>query len=254
MTRDLEPEQAPTGAPSVDDGLPSPTTTVFTVTTRSAPDIPEMILREYWLAASSSGCPVLTRPSGTCNGPRRMAEPPEGPEPGAPEDLEAVFTEVGPALLRMAERMCGNRADAEDVLQETFLRAVRHGIPPDLRNIAAWLTTMLKNAIVDHCRKIKRRPNHEAMTDLHDGVTQLEPDGPEPAWSRIITDDIRDALDAIEPVYREVYQLHTFEGRTYEQIARQLGIQRVTVGTRLNRARKKLREVLVARFGLETKP
>jgi len=182
-----------------------------------------------------------------------MAEQREGPERGAP-DLEAVFTQVRPALLRMAERMCGNRADAEDVLQETFLRAVRHGIPPGVRNLAAWLTTMLKHAIVDRCRSMKRRPSHEPMTDHHDGLTQLEPDGPEPAWSNITLDDIRDALDALEPVYREVYRLHTFEDWTYDQIAHQLGIQRVTVGTRLNRARKKLREVLVARFGLEARP
>jgi RNA polymerase sigma-70 factor (ECF subfamily) len=101
---------------------------------------------------------------------------------------------------------------------------------------------------------MKRRPSHEPMTDHHDGLTQLEPDGPEPEWSKLTLDDIRGALDALEPVYREVYQLHTFEDRTYDQIAHQLGIQRVTVGTRLNRARKKLREVLVARFGLEAKP
>jgi RNA polymerase sigma-70 factor, ECF subfamily len=183
-----------------------------------------------------------------------MAEQPEGPERGVSDDLEAVFAQVRPTLMRMAERMCGNRADAEDVLQETFLRAVRHGIPPEVRNLAAWLTTMLKNAIVDRCRSMKRRPSHEPMTDHHDGLTQLEPDGPEPAWSNITLDDIRDALDALEPVYREVYRLHTFEDRTYDQIAHQLGIQRVTVGTRLNRARKKLREVLVARFGLEAKP
>lgn len=183
-----------------------------------------------------------------------MAEQPEAPERGAREALEAVFTEVRPTLLRMAERMCGNRADAEDVLQDTFLRAVRHGIPPDVRNIAAWLTTMLRNAVVDYCRKRKRRASHEPMADHHDVPTRLDPDGPEPAWSRIDTDDIRDALGAIDAVYREVYQLHTFEGRTYEQIAHQLGIQGVTVGTRLNRARKKLREVLVARFGLEIKP
>jgi RNA polymerase sigma-70 factor (ECF subfamily) len=183
-----------------------------------------------------------------------MAEQPEGPERGGSDDLKAVFGQVQPTLMRMAERMCGNRADAEDVLQETFLRAVRHGIPPEVRNVAAWLTTMLKNAIVDRCRSMKRRPSHEPMTDNHDGLTQLEPDGLEPAWSNITLDDIRDALDALEPVYREVYRLHTFEDRTYDQIAHQLGIQRVTVGTRLNRARKKLREVLVARFGLEAKP
>lgn len=183
-----------------------------------------------------------------------MAEQPEGPERGASDDLEAAFTHVRPALMRMAERMCGNHADAEDVLQETFLRAVRHGIPPEVRNLAAWLTTLLKHAFVDRCRLTKRRPSHEPMPDHHDGLTQLEPDGPEPAWSNITLDDIRDALDALEPIYREVYRLHIFEDLTYEQIALRLGIQRVTVGTRLNRARRKLREVLVARFGLEAKP
>lgn len=183
-----------------------------------------------------------------------MAEHPEAPEPNVPEDLEAVFAEVRPALLRMAERLCGNPSDAEELLQETFLRAVRHGIPPNVRNVAAWLTTTLKNLIIDHLRKIKRRPSHESITDNHEGLTQLEPHGPEPEWSKVTLDDIRDALGAIEPVYREVYRLHTFEGLSYEQIAQQLGVQRVTVGTRLNRARKKLREVLLARFGIRSKP
>ena len=183
-----------------------------------------------------------------------MADHPDAPEPGAPEDLKAVFTEVRPALLRMAERMCGNRADAEDVLQDTFLRAVRHGIPREIRNVAAWLTTMLRNALIDHCRKARRGPSHEPITDNHDGLTQLEPDGPEPGWSTLTLDDIRAAVDAIEPVYREVYRLHTFDGLSYEQIAQRLGIQRITVGTRLNRARKKLREVLVARVGLGSQP
>ena len=171
-----------------------------------------------------------------------------------PEDLEAAFANVRPELLRMAEHMCGNTQDAEDLLQETFLRAVRRGIPPDIRNIAAWLTRVLKNVFTDDCRKKKRRPSHDPMNDTQDGLIQLEPDGPEPEWSKITLDDVRDALDAIEPVYSEVYRLHTFEDRSYDQVAQQLGILRVTVGTRLNRARKKLREVLVARFGLETKP
>jgi RNA polymerase sigma-70 factor (ECF subfamily) len=180
-----------------------------------------------------------------------MAEP---PEPNAPGDLEAIFAEVRPAFLRMAERACGNRADAEDVLQDTFLRAADHGIPPDVRKVVAWLTTMLKNAIIDHCRKTKRRPSHEPITENHHGLTQLEPDGPEPEWSHITLEDIRDALETIELVYREVYHRHVFEHFSYEQIAQQLGIPRVTVGTRLNRARKKLREVLVTRFGIGSQP
>lgn len=179
-----------------------------------------------------------------------MGEQPKGPDPYTPENLEAAFARIRPELLRIAERMCGNVADAEDMLQETFLRALRRGIPPDIRNIAAWLTTTLRNVFVDRCRSMKRRPGHEPMTHIDDSITQLEPDGPEPEWGMITLDDIRHALDAIEPVYREVYRLHTFEDRSYDQIAQQLGIQRVTVGTRLNRARKKLREVLVGRFGL----
>jgi RNA polymerase sigma-70 factor (ECF subfamily) len=66
--------------------------------------------------------------------------------------------------------------------------------------------------------------------------------------------DLRDATDELGPVYREVYVLHTFEHRSYDDIARELGIPRVTVGTRLHRARKKLREVLEARLAQEDKP
>jgi RNA polymerase sigma-70 factor (ECF subfamily) len=181
-----------------------------------------------------------------------MAEQPEAPEPSAPEGLEAVLAEVRPELLRMMERMCGNTADAEDLLQEVFLRAVKRGIPAEVRNIPAWLTTSLKNEFIDHCRKMKRRPSHEAINDIHhDSLTQLEPDGPEPPWSTITITDIREASAAIEPVYGEVYRLATFEDQSYAKIAEKLGIERSTVGTRLNRARKKLREILVARFGLE---
>ncbi|HEX3764311.1 MAG TPA: RNA polymerase sigma factor [Kofleriaceae bacterium] len=179
-----------------------------------------------------------------------MAEP-EDP-PNAPGDLEAVFAEVRPTLLRLAERLCGNLTDAEDVVQETFLRAV-HGLPHDVRNVAAWLTTTLRNVGLDHLRKRKRRPSHEPITD-HDALTQLEPDVPEPDWDNLTIDDIRDAVEVLEPAYRDVYRLHTFEGLSYKQVAERLGIQRVTVGTRLNRARGKLREVLFARFGLGSKP
>jgi len=185
-----------------------------------------------------------------------MSEP-EDPEPNAPEDpaqdLEAVLAELRPTLLRLAERLCGNPTDAEDVLQETLLRAV-HRLPHDVRNVAAWMTTTLRNAFVDHTRRLKRRPIHEAITDHHESLTQIEPDGPEPQWSHITFDDVRGAADALEPVYRDVYRLHTFEELSYKQIAEQLGIEQVTVGTRLNRARRKLREILVARFGLGSKP
>lgn len=158
---------------------------------------------------------------------------------------------AAPTLARIAERLCANAADARDLVQDTFERATRIGLPPDLRNPSAWLVTIMNNIFIDRCRARARRPGHETLVEQHANVTQGEPDPPEPAWSRITVDDIRAALVELDPAYREVYELHTFEGWSYEQIAERLSIQRVTVGTRLNRARKKLREVLVRRFGLE---
>jgi RNA polymerase sigma factor (sigma-70 family) len=165
------------------------------------------------------------------------------------EDLEAVLVEIRPTLLRLAERLCGDRLDAEDVLQETFMRAM-HRMPSDVSNVSAWLTTTLRNVFVDHSRRSQRRPSHEPITDHHGGLAELERDQPDPEWGHITIDDIRSAADTLEPVYRDVYRLHTFEELTYKQIAERLGIEPVTVGVRLNRARKKLRDVLMARFGL----
>jgi RNA polymerase sigma-70 factor (ECF subfamily) len=168
--------------------------------------------------------------------------------------LEAALVDAEPALRRLAERLCENGVDVHDLLQDTFERAVRQGISPEVRCTCAWLTTIMHNLFIDRCRAAARHPNPEALEEDHGNVTQIETDAPEPAWTRVTVGDIGDALEAIEPVYRDVYKLHTFDHLSYEQIAQQLSIQRITVGTRLNRARKRLREVLVKRFGLEDKP
>lgn len=157
------------------------------------------------------------------------------------------------SLVRIAERLCATKADARDLVQDTFERAMRQGIPGEVRSVCAWLTTMMHNLFVDRCRMAARRPVHEPLDDRHRELASQSPDrgSSEPAWSRITIDDVRDALGDIEPLFREVYVLHSFERLPYEHIAQRLGIERITVGTRLSRARKKLRDVLVARFGLE---
>jgi RNA polymerase sigma-70 factor (ECF subfamily) len=167
------------------------------------------------------------------------------------ETLQAALVDAEPALMLIAARLCGNSADASDLVQDTLERAMRQGIPAEVRSTCAWLTTIMHNLFVDRCRAATRRPRHQCLEDLPCDIAQIEPDVAEPAWDRLTVGDIREALDAIEQVYRDVYNLHTFEHLSYEQIARQLSIQRITVGTRLSRARKKLRAVLVNRFGLE---
>lgn len=164
---------------------------------------------------------------------------------------KAALLNAEPMLRRLAEQMCENSGDASDLVQDTFERALRRGISPEIRSTNAWLTTIMRNLLRNHRRDAARKPHHETFEDGHDSITKLEPDGFPPAWSRITVQDIRDALTQIKASYRDVYELHTFEHLSYGQIARQLSIQQRTVGTRLTRARQQLRDVLVRHFGLE---
>jgi RNA polymerase sigma-70 factor (ECF subfamily) len=169
-------------------------------------------------------------------------------------DLQAALVDAEPALTRLAERLCASHADVLDLVQDTFERAMRQGIPPGVRSPRAWLATIMHNLFVDRCRAAARRPSWEVLDEDHGDILPLEAHPPEPPWSRITIADIRAALDELDPTFRDVYVSYTFEHRSYEQIAEQLSIQRVTVGTRLTRARKKLREILGKRFGVETAP
>jgi RNA polymerase sigma-70 factor (ECF subfamily) len=175
---------------------------------------------------------------------------------GQSRALNDVLTEVNPILARIAERLCATAADAADLVQDTVERAMRQGLSPDVHNPRAWLTTMMHNLFIDRCRAAARVPPHEPLDEVHDNVTPLESDNDndEPAWSRTTIDDVRAALDKIHPTSREVYILHTFERQSYEEIAARLKISRVTVGTRLTRARLRLRKVLVGRLGPGAKP
>ncbi|HEY1552033.1 MAG TPA: RNA polymerase sigma factor, partial [Kofleriaceae bacterium] len=131
-------------------------------------------------------------------------------------------------------------------------RAMRQGIPDDVRNPRAYLATIMHNLFIDRCRAAKRYPSPEPLDDVTCAGEVVSIDSAdEPAWMRITLDDVRAALAQIEPTFARVYVMHAFEHRSYEQIATELAIERTTVGTRLNRARVKLRRILVERLGPE---
>jgi RNA polymerase sigma-70 factor (ECF subfamily) len=165
-----------------------------------------------------------------------------------------VLEDAAPVLTRIAQRLCGNAPDAHDLLQDTIERAIRQGLPADVQSPRAWLATIMHNLFVDRCRAAARAPVQEPLDEFHDNVTPLSVDSPEPAWSHLTIEDVRAALDTIDRPFREVYVMHTFERRSYEEIAAVLQISRVTVGTRLTRTRKMLRKELVKRFGRGKKP
>jgi RNA polymerase sigma-70 factor, ECF subfamily len=192
----------------------------------------------------------LTWSATTCHATRGMVAGEEAGERPS-HVLSKAFREAEPFLRSLAVRLCRNRADANDLVQDTFERALRWGGRDHPRNPRAWLGTILHNLFVDRCRALARRPALEPLSEQHGGLA-AEPAGEaRPAWGNATLADVRAALEEIDADFRRVYEMHVFEHRSYEEIAASLHIQRVTVGTRLNRARHQLRAVLRARLGEE---
>lgn len=161
------------------------------------------------------------------------------PPPGA--SLEALAKLQQPQLLAVALRLCGHPADATDLVQDTYERAL--GAIPRLRpdtNLAAYLVTVLHHLFIDRVRR--RKVEGLADPSALDAAVAPEPDAP-PQWLQIEDEQLAAAVARLEPDFRDVFVLHA-RGLSYQEIATRLGIPRPTVGTRLARARRKLRTLL----------
>lgn len=177
-------------------------------------------------------------------------------EPGAGLSLEAsLFEEMVTAhldsLYRTALRLTGRAQDAEDLVQETYLRAWRslHTYRPGT-NPKAWLFRILHNAHIDRYR---------ASTRAVQTVDELE--GQDPAFvvhdtpesqvlAGVMDAEVRQALMALPEVFRTCLILADLEGFSYQEIADILGIPRGTVMSRLFRGRRAMRRAL-AEYGRE---
>jgi RNA polymerase sigma-70 factor (ECF subfamily) len=160
-------------------------------------------------------------------------------------DVRELWVELAAheAELRSAARnICRDGAEREDLIQDTFERALRFlaAANPRPHNMCAWLISILRNAFVD-----RRRRAAAARTILDNSAVALAPEpAPDPPWSSISIDEVRAALAALAAPQRVVFELHHLEQLCYREIADRLGIPSNTVATRLFRARKALRELL----------
>jgi RNA polymerase sigma-70 factor, ECF subfamily len=160
-------------------------------------------------------------------------------------ELERRFAAHTPALRSAAAGLCRGRSPTEldDLIQDTFERALRHftaGRPaPD--NERAWLVSILRNVFIDRLRAA--RPRHESIDDL--AAPAPEP-VTEPAWTQISIADIHAALAKIDPALRAAFELHYIRKLRYAEVAAALAIPMNTVASRLYRARKAVRDALLA--------
>lgn len=166
--------------------------------------------------------------------------------PGDPPAFAAAVREHDALLRGLARRLCGNPTDADDLVHDAYERALRAwGRYVDQGNLRSWLAAIMHNVFIDRCRKHRRTPRSERIEQLE--IAAAEPTPP-PRWAQVSNDSVSQALDTLGPEFRRVYDLHA-AGRSYDEIAAELGIARATVGTRLIRARRRLKERLLRELG-----
>jgi len=148
---------------------------------------------------------------------------------------------------QLAFRITGNEQDAEDVVQESFIRAYRQlGRFEARSHFSTWLHRIVANCSVDLIRS--RRARHgEASTDDLDSNLQPEAGGPSPerlAASAQIERRVASAMAALSPLERAAFTLRHYEGRSIAEIGRTLGLRTSAAKHSVFRAVRKLRAAL----------
>jgi RNA polymerase sigma-70 factor, ECF subfamily len=153
------------------------------------------------------------------------------------DDVERLFRTYHPMLVRYLTRRLGDRDWAEEVAQETFVRALRQ---ERILNERAWLFTVANNLVRDDARKDARRRRHLQLlrAEEADNVVEPEPTALERAQDRAMA---RSAIDALAERDRLALLMRE-EGLDYTEIAAALGLSVGSIGTTLTRARKRLVE------------
>jgi RNA polymerase sigma-70 factor (ECF subfamily) len=139
-------------------------------------------------------------------------------------------------LLRAAFGMTKSESDADDLVQEAFVRA--YSAAPKFQGKSAiytWLYGIMRNIQLDRWRRKKREP---MLTDFSD--FDIEDDSFEEESTRV--DVIKQEIKGLDPTASEVIELHYFKEMSVEDIAKKLGLAQGTVKSRLFHARKKLKD------------
>ena len=167
---------------------------------------------------------------------------------GDSEAFRVLVEQHSRSVFRLAFRMIGNEQDAEDVVQESFLRAYRQlGRFESRANFGTWLYRITANCAVDLMRARQARHDQARGDSLDDVAADLQSDRPDPerlSESAQIQQRVADAMRGLSPLERAAFTLRHYEGRTIAEISRTLGLGTSAAKHSVFRAVRKLRAAL----------
>ncbi|MCE9621777.1 MAG: sigma-70 family RNA polymerase sigma factor [Actinomycetia bacterium] len=162
--------------------------------------------------------------------------------------------QFAPQLYSSALRMTRNKSDAEDLVQETYLRAYRgYGNFTEGTNLRAWLFRILTNTYINRYRAKQRRPQETELGEVEDlylykrisGVDVASRSAEDTLFDLFTDDEVKQALEDLPESFRLPVLLADVEGFSYKEIADMLEIPIGTVMSRLHRGRKAMHKALV---------
>ncbi|WP_407700362.1 sigma-70 family RNA polymerase sigma factor [Streptomyces beihaiensis] len=158
--------------------------------------------------------------------------------------MRALYAEhAGPLLAHVLRLVAGDRQRAEDVVQETLIRAWKNAenLDPAARSLRPWLVTVARRIVIDHHRSRQARPQEVDPAPLEAVAAEDEID----KALRLMT--LADALDDLTPAHRAVLVETYFEGRTVSEAAERLGVPSGTVRSRVFYALRSMKLALEER-------
>ncbi len=156
------------------------------------------------------------------------------------ERVEKIWDQYAGRLLAFIRGRVPDGAEAEDILQEVFIRIHRNlCCKPEPGRMESWIYTVTRNLIIDHFRR--RRPSAEIPESLaaEDGL-------PEEDREAELALSLREMVAGLPDPYREALLLTEYEGLSQKELARRAGISLSGAKSRVQRARKMLRDMLLA--------
>jgi RNA polymerase sigma-70 factor, ECF subfamily len=153
---------------------------------------------------------------------------------------EELRRDHGEYLQGLARRLCRTTLDPDDLVQDVFEKTVRSpsAIPPGA-NERRWLSRVMHNLFIDRLRRKHARREEPIVAEVV--ATDAEE---HPWWESLTAAEIREQVAKLPDEQRATFELFAFEGKSYDEIAAELRIAKGTVGSRILRARTKLKELL----------